>query len=217
VDIIVREREQGPYDSFDDFAQRTRLRRSPLQKLALADAFGSLGLTRRAALWRILPDTAPMPLFEAIPVEEVTVELPTMTPLREVLSDYGSIGLTLRKHPISFLREVMDRRGITPAQGLATWPHGHDVTVAGLVLMRQRPSTAKGITFVTLEDETGVVNLIVRQKVWERYRRVARSAVVMFATGELQREGRVIHVLVRYLEDWSRRLAELEVRSRDFR
>jgi error-prone DNA polymerase len=125
--------------------------------------------------------------------------------------------LTLREHPISFLRKAMDEHGVTPARGLSHWPQGREVTVAGLVLMRQRPSTAKGITFVTLEDETGVVNLIIRQNIWELHRRAARSAVVMLATGELQREGTIIHVLVNRIEDWSRCLAALEARSRDFR
>ena len=140
-----------------------------------------------------------------------------MTPLREVLTDYVNTGLTLRDHPISFLRKAMDERGVTPAKGLSQRPPDREVTVAGLVLMRQRPSTAKGITFVTLEDETGVVNLIIRQDVWERHRQAARAAVVMLATGQLQREGAVIHVLVNRMEDWSGRLAELDVRSRDFR
>jgi error-prone DNA polymerase len=216
-ETVVSKRENGRYVSFDDFVRRTGLRSAPLKKLAHADAFSSLGLTRRQALWRILPDDPPMPLFDSIPAAEETVELPAMMPLREVLTDYTTTGLTLREHPISFLRKELDERGVTAAQGLLQLPHGRAVTVAGLVLMRQRPSTAKGITFVTLEDETGVVNLIIRQDVWERHRRVARSAVIMLATGQLQREGRVIHVLVNGMEDWSRRLAELEIRSRDFR
>jgi error-prone DNA polymerase len=216
-ETVVGKRAIGPYVSFDDFVKRTGLRSSPLKKLAHADAFASLGLTRRQALWRVLPDAEPMPLFDSIPAEEVDVELPAMTPLREVLTDYVNTGLTLREHPISFLRKAMDERGVTPAKGLSQRPPDREVTVAGLVLMRQRPSTAKGITFVTLEDETGVVNLIIRQDVWERHRQAARAAVVMLATGQLQREGAVIHVLVNRMEDWSGRLAELDVRSRDFR
>jgi error-prone DNA polymerase len=217
AECLVGRRETGPYVSFDDFVKRTGLRSSPLKKLAHADAFGSLGLTRREALWRILPDDEPMPLFDSIPADEVAVDLPTMTPLREVLTDYITTGLTLRQHPISFLRKEMNERGVTPAQGLAKCVHGREVTVAGLVLMRQRPSTAKGVTFVTLEDETGVVNLIIRQNIWELHRQAARSAVIMLASGQLQREGRVIHVLVDRIEDWSRRLGELDARSRDFR
>jgi error-prone DNA polymerase len=216
-ETVVRQRATRPYVSFGDFVKRTGLRSSPMQKLAHADAFGSLGLTRRAALWSILPDDKPMPLFDSIEAEEVSVELPTMTPLREVLTDYITTGLTLREHPISFLRKAMDERGVTPARSLFQLRHGREVTVAGLVLLRQRPSTAKGVTFVTLEDETGVVNLIIRQNVWELHRQAARSAVIMLATGQLQREGAVIHVLVNRIEDWSRRLAELEIRSRDFR
>ncbi len=217
AEALLRAREQGPFVSFDDFVKRTGLRSSPLHKLALADAFGSLGLTRRAAQWRILPDAPAMPLFDGIPADEPAVELPAMTPLREVLADYSTVGLTLREHPISFLRPAMAEAGVTPAKALGEYPHGQEITVAGLVLLRQRPSTAKGITFVTLEDETGIVNLIIRQNVWDQHRRAARSAVVMLAVGQLQRDGAVIHVLVRRLEDWSRRLADLDIRSRDFR
>jgi error-prone DNA polymerase len=216
-ETVVSKRESGLYVSFGDFVKRTGLRKSPLQKLAQADGFGSLGLSRREALWRILPDAEPMPLFDSVVAEEVDVDLPKMAPLNEVLTDYVSTGLSLRQHPISFLRQAMDERGITPAHGLETYPNGREVTVAGLVLMRQRPSTAKGITFVTLEDETGVVNLIVRQNVWEQHRRAARAAVIMVAAGQLQREGSIIHVLVERIEDWSGRLAELDTRSRDFR
>jgi error-prone DNA polymerase len=216
-EAVVRSREAGPYVSFGDLVQRTGLRSSPLRKLAVADAFGSLGLTRREALWQILPDAAPLPLFDSVPAEEVAVDLPPMTPLGEVLSDYGSMGMTLREHPISFLRQAMNDDGVVPARRLGELPHGRRVTVAGLVLLRQRPSTAKGVTFVTLEDETGVVNLIIRQDIWERHRRAARSAVIMLAAGQLQREGGVIHVLVERVEDWSTRLADLDIHSRDFR
>jgi error-prone DNA polymerase len=217
AEAVVRQRGVGPFSSFDDFARRTALRSPALRKLALADAFESLGLSRRTALWQVLPDGAPLPLFAECPEPEVVVELPPMTAPAEVFTDYGSVGLTLRQHPISFLRAAMDERGIVTAAGLSGLLHGREVTVAGLVLLRQRPGTAKGITFMTLEDETSTVNLIVRQEVWERYRRAARSAVVMMAHGQLQRDGAVIHVLVRHIEDWSGQLARLNTRSRDFR
>ena len=158
-----------------------------------------------------------MPLFEKCVDEETPVELPAHD-----AAGRGHGGLRRRRPDIArpshlFLAAAMDKHGITPAQGLAAMTHGQSVIVAGLVLLRQRPSTAKGITFVTLEDETGVVNLIVRQQVWELYRRAARAAVVMVAHGELQRDGEVIHVLVKCIEDWSRQFADLNLRSRDFR
>ncbi len=139
-----------------------------------------------------------------------------MSPFEEVLADYGSAGLTLRQHPVSFLRPMLDELKVTQAGKLPTIDNGKRLKVGGIVLLRQRPSTAKGITFVTLEDETGMVNLIVRPEIWERDRKVARHAVAMIAHGVLQREAEVIHVLVSRLEDLSQQLGELSARSRDF-
>jgi error-prone DNA polymerase len=214
---IVQARANGPFLSFDDFARRTGIGAGVLKKLAQADAFRSLDLERRAALWRSLPARAPLPLFDPLDVEESTQGLPPMAPLQEVLADYGSAGLTLRRHPMSFLRPVLDQRGIAPADTLAALPGNRRVKVAGVVLLRQRPSTANGITFVTLEDETGMTNLIVRQQVWERCRRVARTAAVMLAHGQLQKQDEIIHVLVTHLEDLTPALRELRTSSRDFR
>jgi len=109
----------------------------------------------------------------------------------------------LRAHPLEFLREGLEEIGVVPAAALATWPDGKPVRVAGIVLVRQRPSTAKGITFVTLEDETGTANLIVRPAVWGRYRQAALGATLLLAEGQLQRHGLVIHVLAKRLEDLS--------------
>ncbi|MCI0380764.1 MAG: hypothetical protein L0215_24540, partial [Gemmataceae bacterium] len=252
---IVQARGDLTFSSFEDFAQRTGLRSAVLKKLAQAGAFQSLGLTRRHALWRSLPEREAMPLFDGVrqsltfparqelawraePRErpgtsprdapdalrrsarqevEETPLLPAMTPLQEVVADYGTAGLSLRDHPVRFLRQQLDQLGVARATDLATLPPGRHLKVAGIVLLRQRPSTAKGITFVTLEDETGMANLIVRQQVWDSYRRVAYTAHALLAHGFLQREAGVIHVLVTKLEDLSARLAELHARSRDFR
>jgi error-prone DNA polymerase len=217
ADVLMQARQSGPFVSFDDLKRRTGLRSAALQRLARADAFRSLGLERRPALWRALPDPASLPLFDACADEEVPASLPKMSPLSEVLSDYGHAGLTLRDHPISFLRKMLDDRHVRAAAKLGALASGKWVKVAGVVLLRQRPGTAKGITFVTLEDETGVVNLIIRQEVWERYRRAARAAVVMLAHGRLQREGDIIHVLVARIEDISDHIGTMAVHSRDFR
>jgi error-prone DNA polymerase len=139
-----------------------------------------------------------------------------LTPLHEVLADYSHAGLTLRRHPISFLRSLLDSLHVAPADRLPGLKNDRRIAVAGLVLMRQRPSTANGITFVTLEDETGIVNLIVRRAVWERYRKIARRAVALIARGRLQIEKEIIHVLVNRLEDLSDRLGDLHAKSRDF-
>ncbi len=153
--------------------------------------------------------------------------LPPMSLREEVVADYRSAGLSLRAHPISFHRRELDALGITPASRLPELANEAPVRVAGLVLLRQRPGTAKGITFVTLEDETGTVNLVVHQHTWDRYYRVARSAPAWIAHGHVQttrgdpaaREhaAAVIHVVVRRLEALAEGLGALEVKSRDFR
>jgi error-prone DNA polymerase len=217
ADAIARHRHDGPFVSFDDFARRTALSSAVLRKLAAADAFRSLRLDRRSALWRSLPSREPFPLFDHVDEAETTPALPVMGPLEEVLADYGSAGLSLRQHPMAFLRPRLDELDVQPANRLSELDVDCRLKVAGVVLLRQRPSTAKGITFVTLEDETGMLNLIIRQNVWERNRRVARSASVMLAHGRLQKEASVIHVLVTKLEDLSAKLAELHTTSRDFR
>ena len=216
ADQIVAARASEPFVSWNDFTRRTRLPSAVLKKLAQADVFRSLGLTRREALWRALPSQESLPLFELAEQEETPAPLPPMSALQEVVADYGAVGMTLRQHPVSFLRRALEQRGAVPAAALAALTDGMRLQVAGLVLLRQRPATAKGITFVTLEDETGIINLIVRQEVWERYRRAAKTAKIMLAHGTLQRQKEIIHVLVTKLENFSARLA-IEAQSRDFR
>ena len=220
---IVERRGARPFASVDEFARRTGLSSSVLTRLSQADAFQSLHLNRRESLWQSLPDHSPMPLFDAdISADdsfddEPAVPLPELSPVEEVVADYRTIGLSLRDHPVKFLRPQLNELRVVPAAKLAALPHGRRVRVAGLVLMRQRPSTASGVTFVTLEDETGMANLIVYPAVWERYRRAARSATLMQVDGVLQRQGEIIHVLVSRLSDLSQQLTAVQTRSRDFR
>ena len=206
----------GPFVSFADFARRTGAPPPVLRRLSEADAFGSLVLDRRAALWQSLAeDHVDRPLF-ANDDDEPLPDLPPLPEESQVMADYRTLGFSLRQHPLAFLRERFQALHVIPAVELAAWPNGRQVTVAGIVLLRQRPSTAKGITFFTLEDETGHINLVVRQAIWERYRQAARHAVVLAATGHLERREGVIHVVVRKLEDLSYLLGELRSRSRDF-
>jgi error-prone DNA polymerase len=214
---IVRCRGAAGFETFEDFCRRTRLRSSVMLRLARADVFSSLKLPRRTAQWLSLPPQTTPPLFAETETSEPEPKLDAMSAFEQVVADYGSVGLSLRDHPVRFLRPLLENRSVVPASELAKLPTGRWVTVAGLVLLRQRPSTAKGITFVTLEDETGVANLIVRPAVWERYHRAAKSATVMLTHGRLQNEAGVIHVLVAKLEDLSRMLSTIEARSRDFR
>ena len=232
ADVIMARRAAGPFVSFADFARRTGLSKAVLAKLSKGDLFGSVSLDRREALWKSLPVQKVMPLFDAAdemrasaaanvsPAErdpEVPVRLPAVSPLSEVVADYQATGLSLRDHPMKFLRPLLEKLRIAKAADLAVLPVDRRVKVAGLTLMRQRPGTASGITFVTLEDETGFANLIVRPEVWERYHQAARTATALLAHGRLQRQDKVIHVLVTRLDDLSDKLAKLENRSRNFR
>lgn len=223
VESIVECRAGRPFRSLDDFVCRSGLNKSVVTRLAKADTFRSFDLNRRSALWQSL--SCEKRGRDSFSAKADTVEesrsapsfLPRMSPLEEVVADYQTGGLSLRDHPLKFLRPILDERRAVRAGELAALPADRRVTVGGLVLLRQRPSTASGITFVTLEDETGLVNLIVRHTTWERYRRVARSADAMLAHGRLQRQDEVIHVLVDKLEDLSALLTGVETTSRDFR
>ncbi|MEX1206752.1 MAG: error-prone DNA polymerase [Dongiaceae bacterium] len=204
-----------------------------LETLARADAFRSLGLDRREALWAVkgLPP-APLPLFAAMGEEEQgrepAVALPPMTLGEQVADDYRSLRLSLKRHPLALLRADLAHDGIVPARDLARLANGRRVRVAGLVLVRQRPGTASGVIFATLEDETGVANIIVWPKVFERYRKVVLGARLLAVHGVLQREGIVVHVVADRLIDLSPALRALGSRaappardpaypSRDFR
>jgi error-prone DNA polymerase len=243
---IERARVTGPFVSIDDFARRTGLGQAVVKRLAEADAFGSVGAGRRQALWQALGQEKKrraMPLFEALPRKrkliaerntagqassgtpscdnEPSPALPAMQLYEEVVADYRTAGLSLRAHPISFYREQLARLGVTPARGLAELKNGVPVIVAGLVLLRQRPGTAKGITFVTLEDETGTVNLVVHQQTWDRFYRIARRAPAWIVHGHVQTVksefAMVIHVVAERLEALGEQLRQLDVKTRDFR
>jgi error-prone DNA polymerase len=143
--------------------------------------------------------------------------LPTLSAPEEVVLDYHSQGLSLRGHPLAALRSSLGTEDVVPAAMLKELDADRRYRVAGLVLSRQRPATAKGITFMTLEDETGTTNLIIRPQVWERFRRVARGAAALIASGLLQKQEGIIHLIVDGFEDLTGRLPDLGHRSRDFR
>ena len=216
------------YGSVAELARRAGLARPALERLARADAFGSLGLDRRQAAWAVGGiDGDPLPLFAAAPpppptvpptvpqtvpptvpptVPESEIRLPPMGLGEQVAEDYAVTRLSLKRHPVAFVRGRLEADGVVAAAELARLEPGSRVTVAGLVTIRQRPSTAKGIIFVTLEDETGVANIVVRPPVFERHRRPLLAAVLLAATGRIEREGLVIHLIAESLAD---RTAEL--------
>jgi error-prone DNA polymerase len=223
-EAIMAARREGPFASVADFTRRSRLSKSVVERLAAADAFQSLALPRRAALWQAIGQDhrrADHPLLANQEEDErPPAALAQLTQQEEVFADYRTAGLSLRAHPISFYRQQLADLGAVPAESLARWKHNSRVCVAGLVLMRQRPSTARGITFITLEDETGVANLVIRVQIWERFYEVARRASSMIVDGVLERKGQVIHVVAHRLRDLAKelkRLQELRLRSRDFR
>ena len=200
--------------AFTDPAEINRLARLPapiLERLARADAYSSMKLRRRDALWavRALPP-APLPLFESGENrEDPKVSLPVMAIGEEVTHDYAALRLSLKTHPLALLRDELDTLRAVPAGQLIHTKDGTKVTVAGLALVRQRPGTASGVIFITLEDETGVANLVVWPKVFERFRRVVMAARLIRVTGRLQREGIVTHVIADHLEDMTHRLRAL--------
>jgi error-prone DNA polymerase len=217
--------ERGPFDSIEALRRASGVRLSVLRRLARADAFQSMGLDRQRALWAIkaLRDDE-LPMFEqaAAPDHEIdkVVKLPEVSAVRKVVHDYASMHLSLKAHPMSFLRDELDAMRVTPAVELkdeGKWRQGSWINVAGLVLVRQRPATAQGIVFMTIEDETGIANLIVRPPIYQRFRPAARHGVAILARGRVERRGQVVHVLTSKLESLDDRMVALASRSRDFR
>lgn len=232
---IVAVRAEKPYRSMEDFGRRTGLSGAVLEQLARADAFSSLRLDRRHALWDALAveKKQAMPLF-ASEEEEAWGDLdgsmalstadsnessgiPPLTEGEQILEDYRTMGLSLRRHPVALIRSKLAELGVVAAAELRTLPPDRWVRVAGVVIMRQQPQTARGIRFVTLEDESGITNLIVRPEVWERQRAAARHAILLLAHGRLQRHAGVIHVVSERLDNVSALMGELKTKSRDFR
>ena len=219
-ELTIERQSNGQYHSMEDLVSRTGLGKSTLAKLADADAFKSLQVDRRAAVWHSLgQDHTPdqQPLFADIDESEQTPSaLIPMTPMEEVHADYDMTGLSLRAHPISFVRDELQARRCVPACALDDLRDGRHVRVAGLILLRQRPSTAKGIVFATMEDETGSINLVIFNAVWERFFRVARTSNAWLVDGKLENRQGVIHVIAGRITDLSEQVTGLALSSRDF-
>lgn len=207
---------QGRSETYKTITQirEAGVSQSALERLADADAFRSLGLDRRKALWEIsaLQDR-PIALFEGQPSEsaiEPQVSLPLMSASEHVVQDYASTALSLKAHPVSFLREKLQLLHIISTKDTQDTPDGTLIKVAGLVLVRQRPGTAGGVCFITIEDETGFSNLVVFQNLFEKYRKEILHSRLLMVEGKLQREGKVVHVIVQRCFDMSKLLRGLE-------
>jgi error-prone DNA polymerase len=219
--IVTTRKRNGRFVSMPQIQRSAQLDVSVLHRLAKADALSSIELNRRHATWEAIGlSKSDAPLFDdLVAVPRVIVPLPAMKTSEEVVADYAVTGLSLKRHPVSFAREALNQWRIVKAveiQNADRFPNGRLVSVAGLVLVRQRPGTASGVVFITLEDETGIVNLIVWSSIYERYRPAARHATLLQASGVIQREGQVIHVLVRRMVDRTALLQGLSQSSRDF-
>ena len=215
AEAIMLARAGGPFADLDDLRRRAALPPSALDRLAEADAYGSLDLTRRQGLWAAkgAAPASSAPLFEAMGLDEADGRppeaLPLLAPSEEVVSDYQTIRLSLKGHPVSFLRERLTRAGALTARDYPARPNGRTVAVGGVALVRQRPGTAKGVCFMTIEDETGVANLVIWPDVFERFRPVAMGARMVLARGKVQTAEGVTHLVVDHLEDWTPMLGDL--------
>ncbi|HEY8162094.1 MAG TPA: error-prone DNA polymerase, partial [Methylocystis sp.] len=215
---LVARRGKG-YDSVRDVWLRAELSPATIQRLAEADAFASLGLSRRDALWAAAGlnragDKDDLPLLRELAFAplEPDAHLPPMPPGEEIIEDYRFLSLSLKGHPVAFLRPRLEARGALPCEALSRFPDGDGrrVTVAGLVLLRQRPGTAKGVVFMTIEDETGQANIIVWPKLLERQRAEIIGARYVAVAGRLQKEAGVIHIVAQRVDDLSADLRLLE-------
>jgi len=215
---LIAARAVRPFTGLEDLAERAALDRRDLEALAAADALAGMAGHRYRAYWQVSGIERPLPL---LPAETAVPEgIPLLRAPREghdIVADYGSLGLSLRRHPLALLRKRLEARGILTTETLWDLPSGRWVTTAGMVITRQRPGSASGVTFVTMEDETGHVNLIVWKRVAEEQRAALLGARLLEVRGALQREGDVLHVIAQRLTDLSALLGELVFESRDFR
>jgi error-prone DNA polymerase len=217
ANLIIAKRGDG-YASIRDLWVRTGIPVATLEKLAEADAFGSMGLNRREALWVVrglhgVAGAEQLPLFaiskKLSKPDDAETDLPVMAPGESVVHDYRTLSLSLKGHPVGFLRPELDRRGTLRCADLIDQPNGAIVETAGLVLVRQQPGTASGVIFMTLEDETGIANIIVWNKTFDSNRRVVLSSRLLAVRGQLQREGLVTHLVSRSFTDFTPSLLDL--------
>jgi len=216
---LVAERERAPFASAADLAGRVGLRRNELDALAELGALASLdpaAATRRAALWQVAAlERDPRSLFAGVAPAAAPSPLAEMTPFEETLADYRASGITTGPHAMLHLRPGLAARGVLPTAALRAVPDGRLVRVAGHVIVRQRPGSAKGFCFLTLEDETGTANAVLTPRIFERFRLPLHTSSVVEVAGPVQNVDGVIHVRVRSLEPVS--LPQALPESHDYR
>jgi error-prone DNA polymerase len=213
--LVVARRVQ-PFADVDDLARRARLHAHDMQVLAAAGALAGLSGHRRQALWDVVGIERMPALLDTAPIDEAEPALAAPSEGEDIVADYASLGLTLGRHPLALLRERLRRERMLTAAELRAGQHGRLARVTGLVTGRQRPGTASGVTFVTLEDETGMVNVIVWRDLAERQRKELLRSSLLTVYGTLEREGEVVHLIAGRLRDRTPLLGNLLTRSRDF-
>jgi error-prone DNA polymerase len=213
---VVAARRKRPFADVADLARRARLDARDLKCLAAAGTLNRLADHRRRAYWDVAGVEAPTPLLGEAPVIEAPPRLRPPTEGEDLVADYASLGLTLGRHPLALLRDHLERRRLATAEEIRRLPHGRQARACGIVTGRQRPDTASGVVFVTLEDETGYVNVVVWRDLGERQRRELLGARLMAVHGVVERDGKVVHLVARRLIDESALLGRLVTRSRDF-
>lgn len=213
---LLTARQTQPFADAADLQRRAQLGRKDLDALAAADALLPLLGNRRLSRWQVAGLEALPPLLQNTTIEEPQPDLFAESAGEQLLADYRALGLSLRAHPLGLLRSRLQQQRILPAAQLNVLPHGRLARACGLVIGRQRPGSANGVLFVTLEDETGVVNVVIWSAVLERFRRAILGSHLLTIYGQLQREGEVVHLLASHCLDHSKWLAGLNCASRDF-
>jgi error-prone DNA polymerase len=216
ADRLVEVRRAATFSDVPDLAWRARLDQRDLKALAEAGALAGLSENRRHALWEVAGSAALPPLVRAAGFAEPDPGLIPPSEGQDIVADYASLGFTLGRHPLALLRDRLTRMRLLSAAEVRDSSHGRLVRIAGIVTCRQHPDTAAGVTFVTLEDETGMTNVIVWKDLAERQRRELLGARLLTVYGQLERQGEVVHVMAMRLVDHSRLLGELVTHSRDF-
>jgi error-prone DNA polymerase len=212
---LTAARAQGPFTSVEELAARSGIDPRDLKCLAAAAALAALAGHRRQAYWDVAGIERATPLAMGR-VEEPQPGLFPLTEGQDLVADYASLGLSLGRHPLALLRDRLQRERLVTAAELSRLPHGRLARAAGLVINRQRPGTAGGVTFLTLEDETGHVNVVVWRDLAERQRRELLGARLLAVYGTLERQGEVAHLVAGHLKDLTPLLGSLMTHSRDF-
>jgi len=216
MDKLLEARQAKPFQDIQDLVTRAKLHKGDIECLAAADAFKGLAGNRHRAFWQVSGVEEDMPLFSPLHFNEAEVMLRPPTEGENIVADYANVGLSLQRHPLALLRDQLNKRGVRQSKALWQLDTGAIVKTAGLVIGRQRPGTASGVVFVTLEDEAGYINVVVWPKLAETQRQALLKSRLLLVSGSIQQENGVLHLIARRLEDLSSWLGQLVTRARDF-